>query len=75
MSKLKGTENQRFGDSWKAVVWVSENRGKLSEIAKTAKVTPQFAHQVLRGIRRSKDGNVERLLREAGAPVRVTNAA
>jgi hypothetical protein len=58
-------------DSRQAVVWVAEHRGKLSQIAKEARVSAQFAHQVLRGLRKSKDGNVERILRREGAPVRI----
>ncbi len=51
------------------LVWVSNNRGKLTEIARIAKVSPQFVHLVMHGSRSSKDGTVERLLREAGAPL------
>ncbi len=67
--KKNGTAEVRL-DSRQAVVWVAEHRGKLSAIAKEARVTAQFAHQVLRGLRRSKDGNVERILRREGAPVK-----
>lgn len=51
------------------LVWVSNNRGKLTEIAGKASVSAQFVHLVLRGERSSSDGRVERLLREAGAPI------
>ena len=51
------------------LVWVSRNRGKLTEIAEKAKCSPQFVHMVMRGERSSSDGRVERLLREYGAPM------
>lgn len=51
------------------LVWVSNNRGKLTDIAGKSNVSPQFVHLVLRGERSSSDGRVERLLREAGAPI------
>lgn len=53
----------------KQTLWVSRNRRKLTEIAQGARVSPQFVHQVFRGRRRSTGGRIERLLREAGAPV------
>ena len=55
----------------RAARWVAENRGQLSRIARGVrpKVTPQFVHQVLRGLRRSEDGRVEKMLRKVGAPV------
>ena len=55
----------------RAAKWVSEHRGELSRIARGVRpqVTPQFVHQVLRGLRRSEDGRVERALKKMGAPV------
>lgn len=52
-------------------IWISHNRGKLTQIAAAVspKVAPQFVTQVLRRHRKSKDGRVERMLREAGAPL------
>ena len=50
-------------------IWVSHNRTLLTEIAKEARVSPQFVHQIFRGKRRSSDGRVERLLKKAGAPI------
>lgn len=54
-----------------ASMWVLRNRGQLSAIAARIRppVSPQFVHLVLRGKRRSRGGKVERMLREAGAPV------
>ena len=65
----KGTSIAKFGAGWDQIKWVNEHRGELSKIAAMARVSPQFAHQVLRGLRSSKDGNVERLLRQAGATI------
>lgn len=53
-----------------AILWVSSHRNALAEVAKACGVTPQFCHYVLYGLRHSKDGKVERMLREMGAPVR-----
>lgn len=53
-----------------AILWASSHRNSLTEVAKTCGVTPQFVHYCLYGTRRSKDGKVERLLKELGAPVR-----
>lgn len=53
-----------------AILWASAHRNTLTEVAKQCGVTPQFCHYVLYGMRRSKDGKVERLLRELGAPVK-----
>lgn len=52
--------------------WVKQHRGALSKIANSVKprVSPQFVSQVLSGEKRSKDGRVERLLRDMGAPLR-----
>lgn len=54
------------------IVWVAGNRNKLTKIANDPRVnkSPQFVHMVSRGQRKSKDGVIERLLREAGAPIR-----
>lgn len=53
------------------LVWISLNRGVLSKIAAEMKppVTPQFVSQVVRGLRKSKDGKIERLLKSYGAPI------
>lgn len=55
-------------DTTEVVVWVSQNRGILTSIADRANVTPQMVHMVLRGLRKSVGGKVERMLKEAGAP-------
>lgn len=52
------------------VLWASSNRNALTNIARDCGVTPQFVHYVLYGLRRSKEGKVERLLRELGAPIK-----
>ena len=49
-------------------MWVSQNRGILTSIADRLNVTPQMVHMVLRGLRKSEGGKIERMLREAGAP-------
>lgn len=53
-----------------AILWVSNNRSKLTQIAEECACTPQFVGYVLYGKRRSRDGKVERLLKEAGAPAK-----
>jgi len=55
-------------DTTEVVVWVSQNRGILTSIADRANVTPQMVHMVLRGLRKSEGGKIERMLKEAGAP-------
>ena len=55
-------------DTTEVVVWVSQNRGILTSIADRLNVTPQMVHMVLRGLRKSEGGKIERMLREAGAP-------
>jgi hypothetical protein len=54
----------------KAILWVAANRNALSNIAEQCGCTPQFVGYVLYQQRRSRDGKVERLLRELGAPVK-----
>lgn len=53
------------------IIWLAQNRGMLSKVAKLMRppVTPQFVSQVVRGVRKSKDGKVERILRSHGAPI------
>ncbi len=51
------------------LVWVNRNRGMLTAIADKSGKSVQFVHLVTRGERSSRDGVVERLLREAGAPM------
>jgi len=53
----------------KILMWQAANRGTMTKIAERAKVTPQFVYLVIRGRRKSKGGKVERLLKEAGAPI------
>ena len=53
----------------KVLMWQAANRGTMTKIAERAKVTPQFVYLVIRGRRKSKGGKVERLLKEAGAPI------
>ncbi len=52
-----------------AILWVSSHRNSLTEVAGKCHCTPQFVGYVLYGQRKSKDGRVERLLKELGAPV------
>ena len=49
------------------ILWVAENRGVIAEVARQCNCTPQFVGYCLYGMRKSGDGKVERLLREAGA--------
>ena len=53
------------------LVWMSNNRGVLTRIAKSVSppVSPQFVHLVLRGERNSSHGRIEKLLKDHGAPV------
>lgn len=53
------------------IVWLSQNRGILTKVSKQMKppVSPQFVSQVCRGVRKSKDGRIERLLKSYGAPL------
>ena len=53
-----------------AVLWASSHRNVLTEIAKQFDVSPQFCHMILYAKRRSKDGRIERALKELGAPVK-----
>lgn len=53
-----------------AILWAAANRNALTEIAGACDCTPQFVHYVLYAQRRSKDGRVERMLRDMGAPVK-----
>ena len=52
-----------------AILWVAANRNALTAVAERCNCTPQFVGYCLYGQRKSKDGKVERLLRELGAPV------
>jgi hypothetical protein len=52
-----------------AILWASAHRNVLTQVARECKCTPQFVHYCLYGLRKSKDGKVERMLREQGAPV------
>jgi len=54
----------------KAIVWASDHRNALSQIAGELGVTPQFVHYVLYSKRKSKDGRVERALKALGAPIK-----
>lgn len=60
------------GNRQAIVVWVSNNRNKITEIAQSMRprVSPQFVHMVLYGKRKSRNGVVERKLRVVGAPLR-----
>ncbi len=53
-----------------AILWAHGHRNALTQVADRLGVTPQFCHYVLYGQRKSKDGRVERALRELGAPVK-----
>lgn len=52
-----------------AILWASSHRSKMAGIAKDLGVSSQFVSMVLYGRRRSKDGRIERALKELGAPV------
>lgn len=60
------------GNRQAIVVWVSNNRNKITELARSMRprVSPQFVHMVLYGHRKSRDGKVERKLRAMGAPLK-----
>jgi phage portal protein BeeE len=49
-------------------VFLAENRGILSFIARELGVSPQFVQQVMRKIRSSSDGRIERMLRKYKVP-------
>lgn len=53
------------------LLWLARNRGVLKWVADQIRpaVTEQFVCMVARGKRKSKDGKVERLLRQKGAPI------
>jgi hypothetical protein len=51
------------------ILWVAENRNTLTEIADLCDCSPQFVSLVLHQRRKSKDGRVERALRDRGAPL------
>ena len=53
------------------LIWLAQNRGILTKVSLQVKppVSPQFVSQVYRGIRKSKDGKIERLLKQYGAPL------
>ncbi len=53
-----------------AILWAANNRNALTEIANRMGTSPQFVSMVLHRRRKSKDGRVERALREMGAPVK-----
>lgn len=52
-----------------AVLWSANNRNCLTEIATRMGVSPQFVSMVLHKRRKSRDGRVERALKEMGAPL------
>lgn len=52
------------------ILWVHGHRGIIASVARDCKVTPQFVGYCLYGTRKSKDGRIERLLKEAGAPIK-----
>lgn len=53
-----------------AILWAAANRNALTEVAQVCGCSPQFVHYCLYGARKSKDGRVERMLRDMGAPVK-----
>ncbi len=53
-----------------AILWAASHRNVLTKIADQMGVSPQFVSMCLHGRRRSKDGRIERKLRELGAPVK-----
>jgi hypothetical protein len=52
------------------VLWAAAHRNALTEVAKKFDVTPQFCHMVLYARRKSRDGRIERALKEMGAPLK-----
>ncbi len=55
-----------------AILWASSHRSSMAGIAKSHGVSSQFVSMVLYRRRKSKDGRIERALRELGAPVEWT---
>ncbi len=53
-----------------AILWAASHRNVLTKIADQMGVSPQFVSMVLHKRRKSKDGRIERALREIGAPVK-----
>lgn len=49
--------------------WVAENPGAMREIAESCRCDRSFVSKVLHGQRKSKDGAVERELKDRGAPI------
>ena len=56
-------------ENLKLLQWIASNRGRMSELAQKAGCSPQFVYLVTRGKRKSKGGKVERMMRQAGAPI------
>lgn len=48
--------------------WIEKNRGVFTRIAQSCGFTVTFVREIYWGTRRSKSGDVERLLTTAGAP-------
>lgn len=53
-----------------AILWAAAHRNTMTIIAEEIGCTPQFVSMCLYGRRKSKDGRIERKLRELGAPVK-----
>lgn len=51
------------------ILWIRQNRGQLARVAQTLRCSPQFVSQVANGVRSSKNMRIERMLKEAGAPL------
>lgn len=49
--------------------WIANNRGAIARIAQQTRRSNASVSMILHGKRKSEDGRVERLLREAGAPI------
>jgi hypothetical protein len=66
MTKLTG--NGLDVKKKKQIVWVYENPGLLTRIAREMSCTQPFVSRVLYGDKRSRDGRIEEKLAELGAP-------
>tara|TARA_R110000868_G_scaffold238788_1_gene493267 strand:+ start:458 stop:649 length:192 start_codon:yes stop_codon:yes gene_type:complete len=53
------------------ILWINQNRGILTKVARELNppCSSQYVSQVARGIRRSKDGTIERKLKSIGCPL------
>jgi hypothetical protein len=50
------------------ILWLDENKGVLTRIATACSVSQPFVSEIFHGRRSSRNGQVEALLADAGAP-------